>query len=62
MFKVSVDADKCEGCGECAAACPASMLEMEDGKATVTGSPDDCLGCETCVVTCPNDAVRVEES
>ena len=62
MFTVSVDAGCCSGCGECLAACPASMFEMEDGKATVTGSPEDCLGCETCVVSCESDAVRVQET
>jgi len=62
MFTVSVDAARCDGCGECAAACPASMLEMVDGKAVVTGDPADCLGCETCVVTCSREAVRVRET
>ncbi|MHB8918492.1 MAG: 4Fe-4S dicluster domain-containing protein, partial [Desulfocucumaceae bacterium] len=46
MYTVIVDRDKCEGCGECVDNCPASILEMVDGKADVTGDLADCLGCE----------------
>jgi NAD-dependent dihydropyrimidine dehydrogenase PreA subunit len=60
MFVVQVDADKCEGCGECADNCPASVLEMVDGKANVVNG-EDCLGCETCVSVCPSGAVNLQE-
>ncbi|HBX23007.1 MAG TPA: 4Fe-4S dicluster domain-containing protein [Desulfotomaculum sp.] len=61
MFKVAIDLDKCEGCGECTESCPADILEMQDGKAAVT-DPEECLGCETCVSVCPTGAITVEES
>lgn len=61
MYMVTVDRDKCEGCGECAENCPASILEMVDGKADVTGDTEDCLGCETCVTVCSSGAVTVSE-
>ncbi|AEG16974.1 MULTISPECIES: ATP-binding protein [Desulfofundulus] len=60
MYVVTVDRDKCEGCGECVDSCPGSVLEMKDGKAFVVNS-DDCLGCETCVSVCPSGAVTLEE-
>jgi len=62
IFTVSIDRDKCEGCGECTESCPADILEMVDGKAEVTGNADECLGCETCVSVCPSGAVTVQES
>jgi ferredoxin len=60
-YVVSIDRDKCEGCGECVENCPASILEMVDGKAEVTGDIEDCLGCETCVSVCNSGAATVEE-
>lgn len=62
MFTVQIDPDKCEGCGECTASCPAEILEMDGDKAVVSGDPSDCLGCETCVSVCPNEAVTLTES
>lgn len=59
MFVVSVDAEKCNGCGECAENCPIGILELVDGKAEVVG--DDCMGCESCVEVCSTGAVSVEE-
>lgn len=59
MYLVTVDADKCNGCGECVDACPTSVLELVDGKASVTDA--ECLGCESCVAVCSNDAVTVQE-
>lgn len=60
MFKVEIDREKCEGCGECVDNCPAEVLEMKDDKAEVV-NPDECLGCESCVSVCPSGAVTMEE-
>lgn len=62
MYTVEIDAEKCQGCGDCCEACPATILELVDGKATVTGDLADCLGCETCVASCEHDAVTLTES
>ena len=60
MFRVAIDEDKCDGCGECVDICPADVLEIQDEK-SVVAEPDECLGCESCVEVCPNDAIEVEE-
>lgn len=62
MYRVFIDRDKCEGCEECADSCPAGILGMEDGKATVEGDPTECMGCETCITVCPSGACTLEES
>lgn len=62
MFVVTIDQDKCEGCGECAESCPADILSFEDGKAFVSGEAEECMGCETCVSVCPAGACAIQES
>ena len=59
MFIVTVDADKCTGCGECVSACPAQVFEMPGDVAEVNGN--DCLGCESCVLLCPVEAITLNE-
>lgn len=53
-----IDRGKCIGCGECVRVCPSQTLEMQDGKAIVTG--DRSLACGHCIAVCPVEAVRVE--
>ena len=57
-WNVSVDADKCVGCGECVDVCP---VEVNDGK-SVPAHEDECLGCESCVEVCEANAIVVEEN
>lgn len=59
MFVVTVDAEACTGCGECARSCPAQILVIKEGKVQVVG--DDCLGCQSCEMICPAAAIKPEE-
>ncbi len=60
MWQVSVDKDKCEGCGECVDVCPVDVWELVDGKSEPVNA-EECLGCESCVEVCEQDAITVEE-
>ncbi|MBE7560207.1 4Fe-4S binding protein [bacterium] len=53
---ITVDNDKCDGCGTCVDACPTGAIVMEDNKAKGT---EDCVDCGLCVEQCPNGAIAV---
>lgn len=55
-FVAQVDADRCQGCGRCHAACPFDAIQMT-GQATV--DVERCMGCEVCVGQCPQDALSL---
>lgn len=52
-----IDAERCDGCGDCVEACPQGALALEDGKA-VMARPADCDYCADCEAVCPPDAIR----
>ena len=54
--EVSVDKDKCIGCGSCAEICFTKAITIVDGKCTLD---DRCRGCGRCVDACPNDALTI---
>jgi NAD-dependent dihydropyrimidine dehydrogenase PreA subunit len=64
MYKIMIDFDKCQACGDCVDTCPSEVLVVthKDGKDVADAvKPDDCIGCEACVATCPEEAIKLEE-
>ena len=64
MPAITIDSERCSGCGFCEAFCPVSVFEMReaDGRAVpVAARPRDCWACATCVGQCPEDAISVVE-
>ncbi|MGF7185270.1 NAD-dependent dihydropyrimidine dehydrogenase PreA subunit [Desulfitispora alkaliphila] len=60
MYLISIDEEKCTGCGECVDVCPVSHLEMKD-EVAVTNEQTECVGCDSCVETCPVEAITLTE-
>jgi ferredoxin len=58
---VSIDLNKCTGCGKCPDICPDDALEMIENKAYWKKTIEDpCVLCETCVCECEPQAISVD--
>ena len=57
---ITIDEEKCNGCGACAVACHEGAIEMVNGKAKLTRE-DYCDGLGDCLPACPTGAITFEE-
>jgi ferredoxin len=53
----TVDVERCEGCGECAAFCSFGALAVHDGRMVVNAA--QCMGCSACVSKCAHGALSL---
>jgi NAD-dependent dihydropyrimidine dehydrogenase PreA subunit len=56
---ITIDEDKCTGCGECIPNCPEGAIQIIDGKARLV-SDLACDGLGACIGHCPEGAMSVE--
>lgn len=58
--QLTLDREKCTGCGSCAALCPSQAREMKDGHPAVRAHA--CTLCGKCMEECPAGAIGREGS
>ncbi|EFC91362.1 4Fe-4S ferredoxin iron-sulfur binding domain protein [Dethiosulfovibrio peptidovorans DSM 11002] len=56
--RMSVDDEKCVGCGRCFRNCPVKAISMTGGKAVI--DKDVCIGCGECLTVCPASAISLD--
>lgn len=54
LYRITIDTDKCNGCGLCAHQCKAACIDSKEHK--VDGSR--CVACMNCLEVCRKDALR----
>lgn len=60
MYVITIDNEKCQGCGECVQICPSEVYQLEDGHAVAVNAAE-CGGCQSCVSVCQSEAIKVED-
>lgn len=68
MAKITVNFERCKGCGLCTTACPKKIVALQKEKRNPKGyftavCIDDgaCIGCAMCATMCPDCAIVVEK-
>ncbi len=62
---ITVDTEKCKGCGVCVANCPTNTIALSadvNGKGynfAYMANPDSCTGCTNCATVCPDAVITV---
>ncbi|MFC1453491.1 ATP-binding protein [Verrucomicrobiota bacterium] len=57
---ITIDEDKCTGCGKCVTGCAEGALQIVDGKAKLVRE-QFCDGFGDCIGECPEGALHIEE-
>ena len=68
MAKVTINQDRCKGCGLCARACPKNLIELSKTKLNAKGyhpavinDVEKCIACASCARTCPDVVIHIEK-
>lgn len=59
MGKITIDEEKCQGCGLCVLNCVTRAWEMGDNNVPYLKEEYSCLSCYNCVVACPEGAMSI---
>ncbi len=58
VVSLSIEQDKCRGCGRCTEVCPHGVFAMKGDKVSIIDR-DACMECGACAKNCPFAAISV---
>lgn len=58
VVTLTLDENKCTGCGMCTKVCPHAVFSIVEKKAVLVDR-DACMECGACAMNCPFEAVQV---
>lgn len=57
-MSITIDPQRCSGCGKCLQVCPGSLLDKDQNNKAYNRYPRDCWGCTACLKECGVGAIR----
>ncbi|MDD3893436.1 MAG: ferredoxin family protein [Syntrophomonadaceae bacterium] len=57
-MSITIDRNKCTGCGKCRDVCPGNLLYSDSEGRTYIKYPRDCWGCTSCIKECSFSVLR----
>lgn len=68
MVKLTIDEERCKGCGLCVRACPKNIMALSKSKLNSRGyhpaevvDIEACIACASCARTCPDVVIEIEK-
>lgn len=67
-YNVSIEAERCKGCGLCVSVCPQNVLALSDQVnakgyfPAIQARPEDCNYCALCCMMCPDVAISITQT
>jgi len=59
VVTLTLDSEKCMGCGMCLSVCPHAVLRQNNGTVDIQNR-DACMECGACAINCPTMAISVK--
>jgi len=57
---ITLNSEKCIGCGDCVEVCPQQCYVMGKDHKSVHAFPERCMECGACKLNCRGEAISVE--